>query len=319
METVKCNLCESSDFKLITKQTDLIYKISKNYFNIVECNNCGLNYTNPRPTQEEIINFYDKNYQFHENENIIKVILREIIRYLVNSKFSYLLSLIPFLNNKLKFFIQKKIENPLNLKKEDFFLDIGVGSYSSSYFWGYKGSIRFLQNKTSNIFTVEPDKNSLKKLLDNKINCCDNIEKLPQDIKFDLIRMNWSLEHSHDPKKYFEFFKNRLKKKGKLIINVPNYNGLIYKIDKSHVELPIHLFHFKKNDIKNYSRLFGFKIVKFQTFSLASMYYAASKYNIKFKQYQKMSLVDLLRFQEILNTFDEYELGSDMICVIEKY
>ena len=130
--------------------------------------------------------------------------------------------------------------------------------------------------------------------------------------------MNWSLEHAHNPKVYFEFFRDRIKPQGEVVICIPNYNGLIYEIDKSQVEVPIHLYHFKKNDIQNYCKLFDFKIIKFETFSLASMFYAVSKYNDKFKQFQKMSLLDLRNFQKTLNLLDQYELGGDMIFVLKK-
>ena len=99
---------------------------------------------------------------------------------------------------------------------------------------------------------------------------------------------------------------------------IPNYNFLLYQLDKSQVELPIHLYHFKKNDIQNYCKSYGLKVLEFQTLSLASMFYAVSKYNSKFKQFSNLSLLDLNNLQKLLNKFDDFELGSDMLFIIGK-
>ena len=318
MEEINCNFCNSSDYRLISQQTDLIYNTTKYTFNIVECNKCGLNFTNPRPSESEIKNYYKSDYQFHKINSVINILIKKIANIIASTNLAYFFSIIPFVNEKLKFFVQKKIHNPLVINKEDFFLDIGAGSFDSSYIWGFNGSLKKYQKKSKNIYAVEPSLDSLNAIKKKKINGYKNLDEIPKNIKFNFIRMNWSLEHVHDPKKYFDFFKNSLAPNGKIIICVPNYNGLIYKIDKSQVEVPVHLFHFKKNDIKNYCQMYDLKIINFETFSLSSMFYAVSKYNNKFIRFNSMSLVGLKKFQDSLNILDEYELGSDMILTIEK-
>ena len=89
MEKVNCNFCNSTEYKFITKQTDLIYKTTNDFFNVVECCKCGLNYTNPRPSENEINNFYKPNYQFHKQNNKFKAILRGLIKLLANSNFGF--------------------------------------------------------------------------------------------------------------------------------------------------------------------------------------------------------------------------------------
>ena len=61
-------------------------------------------------------------------------------------------------------------------------------------------------------------------------------------------------------------------------------------MDKTHVELPIHLFHFKIKDIENLVNEFSFSDFKYETFSFASMYYSASYINDNFKDFKKYSL-----------------------------
>jgi SAM-dependent methyltransferase len=318
MEQVNCNFCNSSDNKLICEQTDLIYNTTEEIFKIVECNECGLNFTNPRPNEQEIVKYYKSDYQFHKKNSKLNILIKKIAKMIVNSNLAYIFSLIPLVNEKLKFFVQKKIKNPLVIKKNDFFLDIGAGSVDTSYIWDFDGSLKNYNKKTNNVYAIEPGLKSLELIKRQKIHGYKCIDELPKDLKFDFIRMNWSLEHAHNPKAYFEFFKNRIKPGGKILICIPNYDGLIYKIDKSQVEVPIHLYHFKKNDIQNYSKLFDFEVENFETFSLASMFYAVSKYNKKFQQFGKMSLIDLKNFQNTLNLLDQYELGGDMIFVLKK-
>ena len=318
MEQINCNFCNSNNHKLICEQTDLIYNTTKEVFKVVECNECGLNFTNPRPNEQEISKYYKSDYQFHKKNTKVNILIKKIAKIIANTNFAYFFSFIPFINEKLKFCVQKKIKNPLVIKKDDFFLDIGAGSIDSSYIWDFDGSLKKYNKESNNIYAVEPALDSLDLIKKQKIHGYKSINELPKDLKFNYIRMNWSLEHAHNPKVYFEFFRDRIKPQGEVVICIPNYNGLIYEIDKSQVEVPIHLYHFKKNDIQNYCKLFDFKIMKFETFSLASMFYAVSKYNDKFKQFQKMSLLDLRNFQKTLNLLDQYELGGDMIFVLKK-
>ena len=318
MEKINCNFCSSAENKIITTQTDIIYKTTSKNFNVVECLNCGLNFVNPRPSEEEIGDYYKTDYQFHKSSSYFKVLLRKITKYIANSKLSIFATYLPILNEKLKYYVQKEVKNPIKLKKNDFFLDVGAGSANMSYFWDYEGSLNYYKSKTNNIFAVEPGDTSLKQLKENNITSFKLIDDVPKNLSFDVIRMNWSLEHVHDPKKYFEFFKNNLQKNGKVLLCIPNYNGLLYQLDKSQVELPIHLYHFKKNDIQNYCKSYGLKVLEFQTLSLASMFYAVSKYNSKFKQFSNLSLLDLNNLQKLLNKFDDFELGSDMLFIIGK-
>ena len=64
MEIVECNFCKSSNYKIVATQTDIVHSTTSILFNIVQCKECGLNFTNPRPSINEIYKFYPKNYAF---------------------------------------------------------------------------------------------------------------------------------------------------------------------------------------------------------------------------------------------------------------
>ena len=71
---------------------------------------------------------------------------------------------------------------------------------------------------------------------------------------YDINRLNWSLEHVHYPSKYFEFISLNLSQNGIAIICVPNNDGMIYKLNMSCLELPIHLYHFNLETLTKFAK-----------------------------------------------------------------
>ena len=58
LEWTTCNLCGATDPReLFTRTFD-----GTVVWRVVECRQCGLRYTNPRPTQDTIYAFYNKDY-----------------------------------------------------------------------------------------------------------------------------------------------------------------------------------------------------------------------------------------------------------------
>ena len=117
MEIVNCDLCGSNNYKTVATQTDLIHKSTKAYFSIVECEDCGLNYTNPRPSPEEIGDFYVKSYGFHQTgglKRFIKTsIIGKLIRWFANSPFAYIFFFIPPISKLLGYQVRPKIQDPV--------------------------------------------------------------------------------------------------------------------------------------------------------------------------------------------------------------
>ena len=59
LEEVNCNLCQSSDCRLL---------VVENSLPIVSCKDCGLVYVNPRPTEKGLTKFYDKYFPEESEE-----------------------------------------------------------------------------------------------------------------------------------------------------------------------------------------------------------------------------------------------------------
>jgi SAM-dependent methyltransferase len=64
-ETVACNLCGSTDTRLLYRQPDYRLRVDDLEWNVEICRTCGLGYINPRPTPTEIRRYYPQSYFEH--------------------------------------------------------------------------------------------------------------------------------------------------------------------------------------------------------------------------------------------------------------
>ena len=130
--------------------------------------------------------------------------------------------------------------------------------------------------------------------------------------------MNWSLEHVHSPAGYFRFIASHLADGGKAIIAVPNYDGLLYRIARDCVEVPIHLYHFRKQDLSNYAEQAGLKLAEFESFSYPQMYVVAAQAcaSLRGTFEAGIAVKDARHMQRTLARFDRVGLGNDMIAVL---
>lgn len=328
LENVNCDLCHSNEFTLVARQTDLIHKSTNEFFNVVRCKNCGFNYTNPRPTFESISDFYIADYNFHKKNSPVKLFIKKFISKIVKVKIFYYFSFIfpNKLNQLLIAYLLPKIKDPVidyinsyKGKNKINFIDIGCGSGSDVHFWGYESSIKNLSSKL-NVIGIEPSEQSRSFLKKSNIKVYSKIDLVKKNKKFELIRLNWSLEHVHYPRDYFKFIQEHLAKNGIAIICVPNNNGFIYKIDKNCLELPIHLYHFDKESLKQYAEMFNLEIINFQTFSYPGMYSYSKKIGILNTDldFEKMTLLEAINFMKFHRVIDKAEMGNDILAILKK-
>ena len=320
MENINCDHCGGTKTKLIASSTDKIHKTTNEIFKIVQCENCGLQYTNPRPDTVEIKKYYSSEYNFYQNNFILKQILISILSKLVNSRLVFLFNLVPYFSSKLKKYIKPNIEDPVlkYANKRKNLLDIGCGNGISSHFWGYKGAINYYKNRF-NVVGIEVSEQARLVSTNNGLKVFPNLISLNTNFKFDIIRMNWSFEHVHSPSQYFKFAYEKLNTKGIFIITVPNYDGLLYKYDKDLVELPIHLYHFTKKDLENFAQKYKFKVKEITTFSYPEMYNLASTNDRGLNEiFSSSSLLETYYIQKHLSVLDKFGYGNDIICILEK-
>lgn len=320
MESVACDYCGSSEFEEVVRQTDILHKTTQEFFVITKCRNCGLQFLNPRPTKEEIGRYYSEEYSFHAAHHPAKRIVTALLSWLANSPLSVLLNIIPGLNRRLSVYVAPNIEDPVRKYfRGGRILDIGCGSGVLAHFWGRKGAL-LAYKKFAGVYGVEVADKARESLAGSGITAFKSLADVTGDLRFEIIRMNWSLEHVHSPSEYFGFIEARLAKGGKAIIAVPNYDGLLYLLSKDCVEVPIHLYHFRRQDIANYAEKFGLKIIEFQTFSYPQMFFFAAEVLPKLSESftPPIKILEARYFQKFLSRLDSLGMGNDMIVVLEK-
>ena len=249
MEQVTCDYCGGGEYVTVARQTDIIHRTTVEMFSIVSCNGCGLHYLNPRPTRDEIGRYYAEQYSFHAVPSRFRLLAADALDAIANSPLHALFGWIPFVKYKLGARVKPRIADPVLRHiapgTRPRILDIGCGSGVSAHFWGYRGSLRHYGGIAS-VCGVEVGDQARRELSNSGIEAFRSIDDIPAAARFDIIRMNWSLEHVHSPSSYFAFIAARLAARGKAVIAVPNYEGLLYRIARDCVEIPIHLFHFRK-------------------------------------------------------------------------
>jgi SAM-dependent methyltransferase len=213
--------------------------IEKDSWHVYRCSSCGLGFLDPRPSKEDIVTLYNKEYcdgRFVEGGDPD------------SPEFKKRLSLE---THRIRFF--------RGIKKKGRVLDIGSG-------YGY-----FLATCRNYGYDVQgldisgwASQHATEKLkIPITIGLMNEVE-LPAQY-FDVITMWHFLEHTTDPRKAVLSARDWLKSDGILVVDVPNYEGTDAR--KSWKEwdgwdLPYHFFHFTPQSLKSLLSEYGFTVVK---------------------------------------------------------
>lgn len=283
---------------------------------------CGLHYTNPRPSASEIGSYYADAYSFHSAPSALRHLAREIATRIANGRFAAVASMVPGIGRRLVPYVKPDVPDPVRAYYASggrgAFLDIGCGAGTSAHFWGKTGAL-VAYRRLAEVSGVEVATRAREALGAAGIEAWTDLDTVPEQKRFGMIRLNWSLEHVHAPARYFAFLRARLRPDGRAIIAVPNYNGLIYRLAPDCVELPIHLYHFRPRDLENYTARHGLRIVSLRTFSYPQMFIAAAQAGMLPKAFAyELGLTAARAFQSALEPFDRANWGNDMIAVLAR-
>lgn len=244
-----CTICGSSSISKALETKD--YSISKEPYEIWECESCGFHFTQNVPDQEHIAPYYQsEDYISHSDtkKGIVNNLYHRVRQIMLARKYK----------------IVKKYSRFGKL------LDYGAGT---GYFPGYVKSqghdveaieidpeARAYAQKTFGISVHEPSA-----LVHNTF----------QDGQFDAITLWHVMEHLYDPKSYLVHFRKLLAENGHLIIAVPNYtskDGQYYGKHWAAYDVPRHLWHFSPSTMKQLGEQEGFTLVDKQPMPLDSFY-----------------------------------------------
>jgi len=227
------------------------FTVSKEEFEIWECENCSQRFTQNIPCEEEIGKYYQsENYISHTDTS----------KGLINDLYHKV--------RKRTLVQKKKLVEKETGKTSGNILDIGAGT----------GAFLNTMKLANWSFTgLEPDETARKKALElYNINLKKTGEfvSLPNE-SFDAITMWHVLEHVHDLHEYMEQLKSLIKPTGKIFIAVPNYTSFDakhYKQFWAAYDVPRHLYHFSPKSMQKLLSIHDLKLDKMKPMWYDSVY-----------------------------------------------
>jgi SAM-dependent methyltransferase len=224
METVKCNLCGSDNYRIVYSMPDARYFVDE-WFNVVKCINCGLGFVNPRPAPSETAKYYPSSfYDYFDHERNY-----HLRRYTTEAKF------LPEIGSG----------------EQRLLLDLGCANGDFP---------RFMQKRGWKVEGVEVSPNA-KPIFDFKV-YNEEFKEIPiYEPRYDAITAWAVLEHVHDPMSYFKKAAQVLKPGGTFIFLVTNFKSVSSR-SLFLEDIPRHLYFFTEETVKEYLAKSGFHLIQ---------------------------------------------------------
>jgi len=248
MENIQnCPVCGSPNSTLKFKAKD--YTVSNEQFHIVSCDDCSLIYTNPRPAANEAGPYYHASaYISHSdtNEGIVNKLYHAVRKFTLQSKLNW-------------------IEPDKKANKE--LLDIGCGN---GHF------LAAAKEKGWNINGLELDPETAARAAKlTGLTIAPSLAEIAPEKQFQVIALWHVLEHVYELEEYFNFFKARLNKGGKLLLALPNpasFDADYFEEYWAAYDVPRHIYHFTPATIAALAQKYGFKLKKSRGLIFDSFY-----------------------------------------------
>lgn len=243
----ECPICGSHEFDEFLQLKD--HSISKESFTIIQCKNCDLRITSPRPNDEDLGKYYEsEDYVSHSDtkKGVVNFLYQNVKSITLNKK--------------------EKLISGFNTSKK--LLDIGCGTGDF---------LLYCKNKGWEVSGLEPDTNARKKNHEKGLkNVKDSSELFSLSKKsFGIITMWHVLEHVSELNDYMEQLHKILQDDGRLLIAVPNPDSpdaIKYKEYWAAFDVPRHLFHFSKKNIKELAEKHNFLLDEIKPMVFDSFY-----------------------------------------------
>lgn len=257
-----CPVCNSNAF-----DKDLVCKdhtVSQEFFQLVVCQSCKFKFTNPRP-ENTVIGDYYKSEDYISHSNTKKGVISKLYHLVRN------------------YTLKKKLALVRKYVSHGTILDYGCGTGMF---------LNVCRQNGWETIGMEPDSGARQiaagmdvKVYPDKKTLLEGNSKQ----QFDAISLWHVLEHVTDLDDTLNFFRESLTKDGALFIAVPNhtsYDAKLYKENWAAYDVPRHLYHFDVATISLLMQRFNFSLVetlpmKFDSFyvSMLSEKYKTGKIN----------------------------------------
>jgi cyclopropane fatty-acyl-phospholipid synthase-like methyltransferase/ribosomal protein S27E len=225
VEIVACNLCGSTRHTSVYRMPDRRF-FPLDFFTVVECDECGLGFVNPRPSAAEIQKYYPPEY-FEQPAT------KSHERYLhrrFSAEASYLREM-------------KDPNSPGRL------LDVGCANGDFPRFMAARGWI---------VEGVEISESS-QRIKDFRVHTQEFQNIAVNEPAYDAVTAWAVLEHVHDPMAYFRKAAQVLKKNGLFVFLVTNFESVTSRYLFCE-DVPRHLYFFTRKTIRQYLNATGFAL-----------------------------------------------------------
>lgn len=243
-----CPVCNSNELtpEVLSAKDHLV---SKEIFHIARCSKCGFLFTNPRPNDEKLGDYYQStDYISHS----------ETKKGLVNKL--YLMA--------RRYTLRRKVRIVASAGSGKRLLDIGCG---------VGAFLHEAKQKGFDVLGIEPEETA-RSIAKEKY----GVEVLPvpeftqiADASRDAITLWHVLEHVEDLDLYWKNFQRILAPGGTLIIAVPNPespDAVFYQGNWAAYDVPRHLYHFRKDDLRFLAKKYDFQLNQILPMKLDAYY-----------------------------------------------
>lgn len=230
-EETPCPMCASGNWSQLVEAADSRAGVGALWFAVVQCQECGLCFTNPRPSAESIGQFYPADYAPHQRRR---------------SRPSGWTRFRPGRRERLI----------LPLSDKGRLLDFGCGD---------GGFLERMQCRGWDVIGLDQSSAVVERLRsDLRLEAFAGSLPHPnlESARFDLITMWHALEHVHDPLLVLREARRLLEPAGKLVVAVPNIDSLAFRWFGNAwfgLDLPRHLTHFTPWTLPQMLQLAGFR------------------------------------------------------------
>jgi 2-polyprenyl-3-methyl-5-hydroxy-6-metoxy-1,4-benzoquinol methylase len=246
-ENKNCPVCTHSSFSRFIICED--FTVSHERFIIVSCDACGFKFTNPRPSETVLGNYYKaEEYISHTNTR------RGIVARLYHLVREHTL--------------RQKVKLLESYATKGSVLDFGCGTGMF---------LNACKRAGWQVVGIEPDSGARTIAGQMISGIYDSKSSLEASgfSTFDVITLWHVLEHVSDLTETIAFLHHKLKDGGVLIIAVPNhlsYDALVYKEHWAAYDVPRHLYHFSLQTLNALLEKNGFRMLKSLPMKFDSFY-----------------------------------------------
>jgi 2-polyprenyl-3-methyl-5-hydroxy-6-metoxy-1,4-benzoquinol methylase len=282
-----CPSCGASSLNTYLTVKD--HFLSKEDFKLDLCSTCNLLFTNPRPTLDQIGDYYkSEDYVSHSSTK----------KGFVNKVYAWVRS----------YTLKKKISLIKELTPGRKLLDIGAGT---GHF------LAKAKESGYSVLGLEPDQDARKVALsENEIELKDLSLLHELNQSFDIISMWHVLEHVYNLQMDLDKIVSLVNQDGVLIIAVPNYTSFDaqhYKEYWAAYDVPRHLYHFSPKSIIPLIESKGLKFEKMLPMKFDSYYVSMLS-----EKYKGGSMLKAMRIGFLSNLKAKEGLSSSQIYIFRK-